>query len=98
MNNERVNPLETAHERQQSGQAPGLFGRLRSLFGLGPASVRDDIQEALEDLSTEADFYPFERAMLKNVLTLHDVRVEDIMIPRADILAVELDALLPDVL
>jgi CBS domain containing-hemolysin-like protein len=98
MNNERVNSLETGHERQQSGQAPGLFGRLRSLFGLGPASVRDDIQDALEDLSTEADFSPLERAMLKNVLTLHDVRVEDVMIPRADILAVELDALLPDVL
>jgi CBS domain containing-hemolysin-like protein len=97
MSNEHVNPIETGHERQ-SGQAPGLFERLRSLFGLGPASVRDDIEDALEDLSTETDFSPLERAMLKNVLTLHEVRVADIMIPRADILAVELDASLPEVL
>ena len=98
MSNDRGHPLETGQERQHSGAGPGLFDRLRSLFGLSQASVRDDIQEALEDVSTEADFSPLERAMLKNVLALHDVRVEDVMIPRADIIAVALDATLPEVL
>jgi CBS domain containing-hemolysin-like protein len=36
--------------------------------------------------------------MLKNVLALQDVQVEDIMIPRADIVAVALDSSLPEVL
>ena len=98
MSNERGHPAETGHEKQHAGQAPGLFDRLRSLLHLGAASVRDDIQDALETVSTDADFSPLERAMLKSVLALHEVRVADIMIPRADIIAIPLDAPLPEVL
>ena len=76
---------------------PRLFDRLRSLFGLGPASIRDDIEDALED-SDAAGISPQERAMLKNVLGLHEVRVADIMVPRADIIAVGLETSLADVL
>ena len=36
--------------------------------------------------------------MLKNVLALHEVQVEDVMVPRADIVAVALDTSLVDVL
>jgi CBS domain containing-hemolysin-like protein len=72
--------------------------RLRSLFGLGGASVRDDIQEALEDTSADPDFSPLERAMLKNVLSLHEVRVEDVMVPRADIISVGFESTLAEVL
>jgi CBS domain containing-hemolysin-like protein len=82
----------------EPSEKPRLFDRLRSLFGLGPASIRDDIQDALEDTTTRADFSPQERAMLKNVLGLHDVRIADIMLPRADIVAVAADASLADVL
>ncbi len=77
---------------------PSLIDRLRSLFGLGGASVRDDIQDALEDTSADPDFSPLERAMLKNVLSLHEVRVEDVMVPRADIISVCLNATLAEVL
>jgi CBS domain containing-hemolysin-like protein len=84
--------------RLETPERPRLFDRLRALFGLGPASIRDDIQDALEDATTTADFSPQERAMLKNVLGLHDVRIADIMIPRADIVAVSADASLADVL
>lgn len=75
-----------------------LFDRLRQLFGLGPASVRDDIEDALEDNSTESDLSAQERVMLKNVLGLHELRVQDIMVPRADVIAVGLDASLGDIL
>lgn len=91
----------SAHESgsDRSGAAkPNLFERLRALFGLGGASIRDDIQDALEDPSTGADVSPLERAMLKNVLRLHEVQVEDVMVPRADIIAVSLDTKLVDVL
>lgn len=76
----------------------GLFERLRALFGLGPASVRDDIEDALEEAGPDADFTPQERAILKNVLALHDVRVEDVMVPRADVIAVQIDSPLSEVL
>jgi CBS domain containing-hemolysin-like protein len=71
---------------------------MRSLFGLSPASIRDDIEDALDDTSTTGDFTPQERAMLKNVLGLHELRVQDVMVPRADIIAVGLEDSLGDVL
>jgi CBS domain containing-hemolysin-like protein len=75
-----------------------LFERLRSLLGLGGGSVRDDIEEALEEADGHADFSPKERAILKNVLSLHDVRVDDVMAPRADVLALPLDATVAEAL
>jgi len=77
---------------------PGLFERLRGLFGMAQASARDDIEDALEDAGATADFTPQERAILKNVLGLHDVRVADVMVPRADITAVSIEATLGELL
>src|SRR5579872_2915249 len=87
---------ENGHDKAPS--KPTLLDRLRALFGLGGSSLSDDVQEVLEDLSTSPGFSPLERAMLKNVLSLHEVRVVDIMIPRADILAVSQDSTLAEVL
>ena len=85
-------------EEPQSPHGPGLFDRLRAVFGLGNASIRDDIQDALEDKSAQADFSAQERLMMKNVLALHEVRVEDVMVPRADIFSVSLTMTLVEVL
>jgi CBS domain containing-hemolysin-like protein len=98
MMSERGPLSDTGQDKHHTGPAPGLFDRLRALLGLGAASVREDIEEALDELSNDADFSPLERNMLKNVLALQDVRVEDIMIPRADIVAVALDSPLSEVL
>ena len=70
---------------------------MRALFGLAPASARDDIEDAIEESASE-EFTPQERAILKNVLALHDVRVEDVMVPRADVVALALDTPLREVL
>ncbi|MGI8569292.1 MAG: hemolysin family protein [Methylocella sp.] len=81
-----------------SGGKPSLFDRLRALFGLGGLSTRDDIEDALADTSIEDDISPQERALLKNVLALHEVQVGDVMVPRADIVAASLQTKLADVL
>jgi CBS domain containing-hemolysin-like protein len=75
----------------------GLFERVRTLLGLVPASVRDDIEDAIDE-SASAEFSPQEREILKNVLALHDVRVAHVMVPRADIISLALDTPLRDVL
>lgn len=75
-----------------------LFHRLREWFGLAPGSVREDIEEALEEIDLGGDFSPKERTILKNVLALHDVRVANVMTPRADIVALSLEATLTDTL
>ncbi len=96
-------PVDNIHEpegralpepREPSG---GLFERLRVLLGLGHVSVRDDIEDAIDE-SASAEFTPQERAILKNVLALRDVRVADVMVPRADIVALALDTPLREVL
>jgi CBS domain containing-hemolysin-like protein len=85
-------------ERSPSKQSGSVLERLRSLFGLSGASIRDDIEDALDDASVAGDFSPQERTMLKNVLGLHEVRVSDVMVPRADILSVPIEASLAAVL
>lgn len=85
-------PLRRAGE----GSRPSLIDRLRGLLGLGSASVREDIEDRLEE--SAGDVTPHERALLKNVLGLHDMRVEDAMIPRADIIAISMDAPLREAL
>src|SRR5271163_609954 len=88
---------ETPPANGSREQPSGLFERVRALFGLAPASARDDIEDVIEESASE-EFTPQERAILKNVLALHDVRVEDVMVPRADVVALALDTPLSEVL
>jgi CBS domain containing-hemolysin-like protein len=69
-----------------------LTRAIRTLFGWKPGSVRDDLQVVL-DASTpdEVGFSAVERAMLRNILSLHERRIADVMIHRADIVAVKHD-------
>ena len=94
--NESINgDPDSSHEK--TGKH-GLLGRLRALLGLGGGSLREDVQEAIEDITEASGFSALEREMLANVLSLHEVHVADIMIPRADIIAVAIDASLAEVL
>lgn len=76
---------------QGRSEKASLFERLRTFFVREETSVRGDIEEALEDESHASDISQQERAMLRNVLELHELRVSDIMIKRRDIVAVSLD-------
>jgi CBS domain containing-hemolysin-like protein len=69
-----------------------LLRAIRTLFGWKPGSVRDDLQVVL-DASTpdEVGFSAIERTMLRNILGLHERRIADVMIHRADIIAVKRD-------
>jgi CBS domain containing-hemolysin-like protein len=69
-----------------------LLRVVRTLFGWKPGSVRDDLQVVL-DTSTpdEVGFSAVERTMLRNILSLHERRIADVMIHRADIVAVKRD-------
>ena len=78
---------------QPSGD--GFFARLaRALFGWtwksGP--TRADLEVVLEAaVPGETGFSPEERTMLQNILALRERRIEDVMVPRADIVAVQQD-------
>ncbi|MFN7010271.1 MAG: transporter associated domain-containing protein [Allorhizobium sp.] len=54
------------------------------------SSLREDLTDALRaDAGTGDVFTPEERAMLHNILRFREVRVEDVMVPRVDIEAVD---------
>ena len=69
-----------------------LMRAIRSLFGWKAGSVRADLQVVL-DASTpdETSFTAVERTMLRNILGLHERRIADVMVHRADIVAVKRD-------
>ncbi len=63
----------------------------RALFGWKPSS-RADLKDVLDAMTPgESGFSPEESRMLKNILGLRERRVGDVMIPRADIVAVQQD-------
>jgi CBS domain containing-hemolysin-like protein len=75
------------------------YDRVLTRLGLKPRdSIRHDLEDALEESVEDTDFSPRERAMLKNVLSFHRIRVEDVMVPRADIVAVAADTNLGELL
>ena len=69
-----------------------LVRAIRTLFGWKPGSVRDDLQVVLDaSRPDEVGFSAVERTMLRNILSLHERRIADVMIHRADIVAVKRD-------
>ena len=91
-------PPSTTAPAAPRGQS--LWTRLRAMFALRTVSLRDDIEVALEaEASGEtADFSPSERTILQNVLQLGEKRVEDVMVPRADIEAIDIESTLGDMI
>lgn len=61
--------------------------------------LREDLADALmTDTNVSNAFSPEERAMLHNILRFREVRVEDIMVPRADIEAVDMGMTIGDLM
>jgi CBS domain containing-hemolysin-like protein len=80
-------PVAAPHPRESR---EGWFARaLRTLFGWKANSIRAGLADVLEDGAGETGFSPTERIMLRNILALRERRIADVMIPRADIIAVQ---------
>jgi hemolysin (HlyC) family protein len=68
---------------------------LRILFGWKAGSIRADLEVVLEAGALgDAGFSLKESTMLKNILGLRERRIADVMVPRADIVAVQQDIVL----
>jgi CBS domain containing-hemolysin-like protein len=81
-------PSEVARE----GGEGWLARMLRTVFGWKAGTIRADLEVVLEaGAPGETGFSPKERTMLKNILGLRERRIADVMVPRADIIAVQQD-------
>lgn len=90
------NGRSSRNENRRSGPLRWLAQRFR---GKTASEFRDDLAGALADGDgNEAGFSAGEREMLNNILGFREVRIEDVMIPRADVIGVDLETTLAELL
>jgi CBS domain containing-hemolysin-like protein len=77
----------------EASDRENIFVRIaRALFGWRSGTTRADLEVVLEAaVPGETGVSPAERKMLMNILALRERRIEDVMVPRADIVAVHQD-------
>lgn len=87
------NPEPPSSPAPAAPRGPSLLERIKGLMTLRTVSLRDDLQEALDETGTAepGDFSESERVILQNVLKLSKVSVDDVMVERSDIQAVPSD-------
>ena len=77
------------------GPLHGLRNWLKQLVGQrnGESSLREELEELIEEHEEEeqAPIDAHERTLLTNILKLHELGAADIMVPRVDIVALEID-------
>ena len=83
-----------------TGSGSSWLARLREAFGFKTsATLRQNLEEALsQEDALDAAFSPEERTLIRNILRLRETRVADVMVPRADIAAVDADTTLAELL
>lgn len=83
--------LSDGAELSKTTPSKGAFQRLKSLLGMkNSSSFKESLEEVIEEHESAGEVIDREeKLMLKNVLTFNELSVEDVMIPRADIVAVE---------
>lgn len=89
------NQISPLPERDSESLIDRLLGKIGLRSG---ALIRGELEDALEEGENDSGFSPEEREMLRNVLRLRIQRVNDVMVPRADIVAVDIDTTLGELL
>jgi magnesium and cobalt transporter len=75
-----------------NGRGHSLLQRLAQILrgGHGSRSIRESLEEVIEESDRQSPaLTQQERVMLANLLKFGEMRVDDVMVPRADIVAVE---------
>lgn len=97
-NNSRASSL-SSKQLDFSQKSGGFFSHIKNLFMKqknGSDTLREAIEEYIEELDedngSELAIASHESALIANVLKLRDTTVIDVMIPRADLAAIEVSA------
>jgi CBS domain containing-hemolysin-like protein len=92
---------EPARSPRPDGERKSVLTWLTHRFrGKTAAELREDLADVLADDKGHAasGFSAGEREMLSNILGFREVRVEDVMIPRADVIGVDVDTTLGELM
>jgi CBS domain containing-hemolysin-like protein len=85
-------PRRDDEQNHGNGKSTSLLHRLALLVrrGHGATGIRERLEEVIEESDRQStELSPQERRMLSNLLNFGELRVGDVMVPRADIVAVE---------
>ena len=81
--------------RDTSAPGTGIWGNIRALFGDSPEpTLREQIEEAIDEHEDDptpdekGDLSPVERQMVRNLLSFGKRTVDDVGVPRADMVAI----------
>ena len=88
--------MKEGDSRSPKDNGVGLLSNLRAMLfgGASEPTLRDQIEEAIADHEeepgpdAEGDLSPVERQMVRNLLHFGECKVDDVAVPRSDILAV----------
>jgi CBS domain containing-hemolysin-like protein len=83
---------DRAEPQDETDKQPSLLKRLSQLLrgDDATAQMRESLEEVIEESDRQStDLSAPERTMLANLLKFGELRVKDVMVPRADIVAVE---------
>ena len=93
-------PVAPVADAPRNGSGPRWLHSLRARLGLsGPQTLRATLEEALRtEAKSESAFSAVERDMMLRLLRFGALRVDDVMVPRADIIAIDETASIADLL
>lgn len=90
--------LQEEESARRKGENAGLFARVGSLFKKKhDPSLRETLEDYLEEHEQEQEsglcdsVSAHEISLISNVLKIHELTVADVMIPRADIVAIDVE-------
>ena len=76
----------------------GWFHKLRRSRN-GDNSIRETLEELIEEREeSEVPINADERVLIENILSLQNVTIKDEMVPRAEVVAIEADTILPELI
>ena len=88
-------------DQTEEKDAVGGLSRIKARLGFSSekSSIRKELLQVLASTEEESqEFSKQERLMLRNTLRFGSTRIEDVMIPRADIIAIEVDSPLTELM
>lgn len=81
-----MDPSSSSKNQKPKGKIRQIF---RRIFKQEDPSLRETLEELIEEIDeVETSIESGERALLGNVLSLRDLTAQDVMVPRADIVAI----------
>lgn len=92
-------PQDTDTASQRAAR-PGILARIRAVLTPGhDTSLRESLEDVIEQHdSAQRDFSPEEHSMLLNILGFGKKRIEDVMVPRADITGIDQSATISELM